>query len=208
MTADHNGTALALGLVSAISVALIVLDKRQRPSGRWRAATFAALLVWALALPFFASKYLDLPRLDLRAALLVGLLVVVAAYANQSLARHLGWDLSHFDQRLAIAMQTPWRTCALMVIVAPVCEECIFRGFLLEISLAWGIVAALAFTTSLFVAVHTDWASVPHLTIAGLLFAALAITSGGLAGPIAAHATANLLGFVALRMSARRDEKA
>lgn len=86
-----------------------------------------------------------------------------------------------------------------MVIVAPICEEFIFRGFFLQGLMGFGAIAAVFLTTLLFVAAHGDPVSAPHLIVAGLLFGAIAIVSGGLAGPIAAHGLTNLIGYMGLR---------
>lgn len=86
-----------------------------------------------------------------------------------------------------------------MVIVAPICEEFVFRGFFLQGLIGFGAITAVSLTTLLFVAAHGDPVGAPHLIVAGVVFGAIAIVSGGLAGPIAAHGLTNLIGFVGLR---------
>jgi membrane protease YdiL (CAAX protease family) len=159
--------------------------------------------LWALVLLVIARTYLSASTLNGGLALCAGGAVVLAAFANLWIAKRLGWDLARIAERVAIGMRTPMRTFILMVIVAPVCEEFIFRGFLFQLFSGYGIIIALAATTILFTIAHTDLASAPHLIAAGLLFGILTVVSGGLATPIIAHSIANLIGFVALQSALR-----
>ena len=184
--------------MSCISVVLILLDKWQRGAGHWRNLTFAALLTWALALIVIGWRFFNPSGLELWWAVLLGIAIVFAALVNLLVAGALGCNLAPLARRMTNGLRSPWRAFALMVIVAPVCEELLFRGFLLQLFARWGLPAAILIATALFVAAHLNLECAPHLIVAGLILGALASFSGGLATPIVAHAVANLLGFVAL----------
>jgi membrane protease YdiL (CAAX protease family) len=94
-----------------------------------------------------------------------------------------------------------WRALALMVIVAPLCEEYLFRGCVFQAVLFLGAVPAIALSSIAFVVAHRDAASAPYLAVAGVLFGVLTAASGSLLSAIVAHAIANLIAFAALRFA-------
>lgn len=80
-------------------------------------------------------------------------------------------------------------------IVAPVAEELFFRGILYSYFRRWGIIAALAASTTLFVALHSVH-GLPLTQIAGgLVFAVAYEISGNLMVPITIHSLGNLAIF-------------
>jgi membrane protease YdiL (CAAX protease family) len=186
---------------SLISVVLILAAKRYRDSRPWGSVVLAILVAWAVALPILipvAVRFDSVNATSTAIAFLSGLAVFGAACVSLGIAWRRGHLPSRALQLYEEALKTPVRAFILMVVVAPLCEEYIFRGFLYDIFAAWGALVAIAFTTALFVAMHRDWWSVPHLIVAGLVFALLRQTSDGLALPIIAHALANLVAFAAL----------
>ena len=189
---------LALAVTSAISAVLIVFAKWQRTLGRYGNQATALLVLWALALPVLLQGPIRAGSPDVLRSALAGILIVAAALACLLIGQWLGWNFSSLKDLGSSALAHPLRTFALMVIMAPICEEYMFRGFLLHVLLRYGVVVAVAITTLLFVAAHLDPAAAPHLTIAGVIFALLALGSGGLLSPIIAHAVANLIGFIVL----------
>lgn len=84
------------------------------------------------------------------------------------------------------------------VVVAPVSEEFIFRGFLFNGLLRFGFWPAALASGFLFAAPHFDAASLVPFTFIGLVLAWLAYSSGGLRQPIVFHAAFNAVSFVAL----------
>ena len=188
----------ALAVTSAVSVALIVLAKWQRVYGRYGDFTTAVLIAWAIALPLVLPAPVRSGPADIWRSTGAGVLVVIAALANLVIAHRFRWNLRRLRDLGESSLAHSWRTFGLMVIMAPICEEYMFRGLLMHALLGYGVVVAVSVTTLVYVAAHLVWASVPHLTIAGLLFAALALTTGGLLAPIIAHAIAGLLGFIVL----------
>jgi len=87
-----------------------------------------------------------------------------------------------------------------VVLLAPVYEEILFRGFVLQGFLQWAprqrAVCALL-TSLLFAAIHTQyahWQTLIALMLLSLLLCAARLVSGGLALPIILHMLNNLLG--------------
>jgi membrane protease YdiL (CAAX protease family) len=189
---------LALAVTSAVSVILIVIAKWQRVYGRFGDLTTAILIAWAIVLPFVLPAPVRSGSPDIWRSTAAGVLIVVAALANLAIAHRFRWNIQRLRELGASSLAHSWRTFGLMVVMAPICEEYMFRGFLMHALLGYGVVVAVSITTLVYVAAHLDWASVPHLMIAGLLFATLALTTGGLLAPIIAHAVAGLLGFIVL----------
>jgi membrane protease YdiL (CAAX protease family) len=82
---------------------------------------------------------------------------------------------------------------ALTSLLAPVCEELAFRGYLLSaLRIRLGTGAALAAGTLLFAAMHLDPVRLPALLVQGAAFGWLAIRSGSIWPAVAGHAANNL----------------
>ncbi len=95
------------------------------------------------------------------------------------------------------------------VCLAPVFEEVLFRGFLLQAFLLWAPESRLActlLTSLLFAAMHTQyvhWQSIVALTLFSLLLCWARMKSKGLALPVFLHTLNNLIALVpALYLSA------
>lgn len=100
-----------------------------------------------------------------------------------------GFDLSHL---LVGPGWNKWAFAAAAVLVAPVCEEMAFRGYLLTtIGLRRGPVAAVLLTTALFALFHVDPVRLAALVPLGALFGWLAWRAGSIWPAIAAHAANN-----------------
>jgi membrane protease YdiL (CAAX protease family) len=188
----------ALAITSVVTVALVAVARPYRGKPAWGPITHAALTAWAVALPFLVPSALGLPSLTaitvLRAAL-----VGIGLYAV-TLALTLGFP--RFSRRSTTfitlarhATTAPLRTFVVMAIVAPVLEEYVFRGFLFNLFIRWGVVSAVVATSLLFVLSHRDRAGAALFAIAGVAFALLRINGDGVALPIIAHAVANVCAF-------------
>jgi len=80
-------------------------------------------------------------------------------------------------------------------LIAPVAEELCFRGIVYSFFRRWGILSALAASTSLFVVLHS-FSGIPVTQIVGGIVFALAYeTSHNLMVPITIHVTGNLTIF-------------
>lgn len=84
------------------------------------------------------------------------------------------------------------------VLIAPVSEEFIFRGFVLNGLLRFGFWPAALGSGFLFAVPHFDAASLIPFTLIGVVLAWLAHSSGGLRQPIVFHTAFNTASFVAL----------
>ncbi|MCL4239766.1 MAG: CPBP family intramembrane metalloprotease [Dehalococcoidia bacterium] len=84
------------------------------------------------------------------------------------------------------------------VLVAPVSEEFIFRGFLLNGLMRFGFWPAAFVSGFLFAAPHFDAASLVPFTLIGVVLAWLALSSGGLRQPIVFHTAFNTASFLTL----------
>jgi membrane protease YdiL (CAAX protease family) len=190
-----------LGVTSLLSVALILTAKRYRDSRPWGSVLLVILIAWAVALPILIPAAVRFDSVN-ATSVVIAILSGLAVFGTACVSFGVVWRSGHLPQRMLQlyrdALKTPVRAFILMVIVAPLCEEFIFRGFLYDLFATWGAVVAITCTTALFVAMHRDWWSVPHLIVAGLAFALLRQTSDGLPLPIIAHAVANLVAFAAL----------
>lgn len=89
-------------------------------------------------------------------------------------------------ERVAIALAA--------AVLAPLCEEVAFRGYLLRtVAIRRGAAAGLAASTLLFALLHLDPVRLPALLLQGLLFGWLALRSGNTWTAVAAHAVNNAL---------------
>ena len=87
-------------------------------------------------------------------------------------------------------------------LLAPLCEEITFRGYLLRVlGLRWRPAAAIGLAALLFAARHLDPVRFPALLALGALFGFIAWRSGSVWPAVAAHAANNLLA-TALAMAA------
>jgi membrane protease YdiL (CAAX protease family) len=87
----------------------------------------------------------------------------------------------------------------LLVVVAPLAEEVVYRGVLLTaLSTRWGALAGLVVSSAVFSAVHLSLVGFVPLFVAGALFGWLFMKSRSLRVAIAAHAAYNALGLLAL----------
>lgn len=87
------------------------------------------------------------------------------------------------------------------VIVAPICEEVIFRGYLYGVAKRYcGPIAAALCTALIFAAAHASLVALLPLALFGLLLAWLYERTGSIWAPIAAHACFNAATVVHLMM--------
>lgn len=77
------------------------------------------------------------------------------------------------------------------VLLAPVCEELFFRGYLLGALAPYGAVRAAGATALVFALAHGLSWSLPCYAFFGLLLAALALRTGSLLAPLLAHMAYN-----------------
>jgi membrane protease YdiL (CAAX protease family) len=79
--------------------------------------------------------------------------------------------------------------------IAPIAEEVLFRGYLYTYCRRWGILAALALSTAVFVALHLPSGLPVTQLVGGMVFALAYEYSGSLIAPILIHSLGNLAIF-------------
>lgn len=176
---------LNYALVQAASVGLIFIvafPHRGRGESFLESVHVRPMLGGLAALCFVAGAFLQLPFAE------IGNLVQEV------------WPLS-FDElarRHRLVNPATWSagiTALLaLVLVAPVTEELLFRGWLLQdLKARYGTAPALIWSSVLFGLVHLEPSAVIYATLAGLVLGAVALRTQSTLGSIAMHAGVNAL---------------
>lgn len=151
---------------------------------------------------WYSRHHTDIPPGELRPRqllLFTGLLLAVIA--SQSL--YLQPESWTGEQLSNGSVNLVWFTLA-VVILAPVFEEILFRGFILQAFLLWAPrqrVACALLSSVIFAAMHTQYAhlqTVIALMVLSLLLCAARLVSAGLKLPIFLHMLNNLLSVAPL----------
>lgn len=91
---------------------------------------------------------------------------------------------------------------AVVVVVAPFCEEIVYRGLLWgAVDRRWGRWPALIVTTVVFAVAHFEWTRAPLLLVVALPIGLARLYGGNLAASIVAHQVTNLLPGLVLMLS-------
>jgi len=91
---------------------------------------------------------------------------------------------------------------AVIVVVAPFCEEVIYRGLLWgAVDRRWGRWVALIVTTVVFAVAHLEWTRTPLLLVVALPIGLARLYAGNLTASIVAHQVTNLLPGLVLMLS-------
>lgn len=92
-----------------------------------------------------------------------------------------------------------WALALLVILVGPLFEELIFRGWLLGgLRERWGDGKALLVSSLLFAVIHGDPWATPALFVLGCVFGAVALRSGSLYGSLILHSLWNATTFTIL----------
>lgn len=170
---------LPLTMVQTLAVvAMVVLLTRRGRTGRTRRQMLAleAMPVW--------------PCIKWTAATLV----VVMAFSELP---RLVFDLGHEDALEWLKLMQPaWLAMILLVVLAPLSEELLFRGFAYA-GLApsrIGPVGAIVLTSAVWAVIHVQyaWPLIAQIFIFGVVFGIVRWRSGSLWPPIIAHGIVNL----------------
>src|SRR5262249_52995866 len=140
------------------------------------------------------------PLGDVGAGLAVGLLALVAeglvGYAVRELVQAITGHAPHTPPSITNDLHGPWMPAVAFVaiVMAPICEETLFRGFILQgfergMRAAWAVVISAAF----FAFVHVYPIVMPSIFVIGVLFALLFRWRRSLLATMTAHATVNLV---------------
>jgi membrane protease YdiL (CAAX protease family) len=133
-----------------------------------------------------------------------GLLVTIPASMVYRLI--VGSDANSAVGRVfqGLRVSWPWAVAVflLVVLVAPVCEEIIFRGLLWgALDWRWGRWAALAVTTVVFALAHFELTRAPLLIVIAIPIGLARLYSGGLMASVVAHQVTNLLPGLSLMLA-------
>jgi membrane protease YdiL (CAAX protease family) len=176
---------LNYALVQAASVGVIFIvafPHRGREGGLLESVHVRPLIGGIVALSFIAGAFMQLPLAE------VGNLVQEVWPASfEELARR---------HRL-INPKTWWAgvsTLLALVLVAPVTEELLFRGWLLQdLKEQYGQTRALFWSSALFGLVHIEAAAILYAALGGLVLGAVALRTKSTLASIAMHAGVNSL---------------
>lgn len=116
---------------------------------------------------------------------------IVGPEANSAVVRIFG----------GVRASWPWALVVFLVVVfvAPLCEEIIYRGLLWgAVDRRWGRWAALVVTTVVFALAHLEFARAPLLVVVAIPIALARFYSGGLLASIVTHQVTNLLPGIVL----------
>jgi membrane protease YdiL (CAAX protease family) len=186
---DAIGTAaqapLNYALVQAASIGIIFVlafPHKRRESGLLESVYVQPLLGGIVALCFVAGACMQLPLAE------VGNLVQEV------------WPVS-FDElarRYRLINPTTWwdgfSTLFALVLVAPVTEEILFRGWLLrDLEREYGRARALLWSSALFGLVHMEAPAILYAALGGLVLGAVALRTKSTLASIAMHAGVNAL---------------
>ncbi len=119
--------------------------------------------------------------------------VIVGPDANSAVGRIFG------DVRTS----WPWAVAVFVIVVfiAPLCEEIIFRGLLWgAVDRRWGQWVALVVTTVVFALAHLEFTRATLLAVVAIPIALARLYSGGLLASVVAHQVTNLLPGIALML--------
>ena len=174
---------LNYALVQAASVGVVFIvafPYRRRAEGFLDAVNVRPLIGGVAAACLLAGAFLQLPLAE------VGNLV-------QEL-----WPISFEElaRRHRLINPTTWlggiSALLALVLVAPVTEELLFRGWLLrDLAARYGKTAALIWSSVLFGVVHLELSAIIYATLAGFILGAVALRTRSTLGSIAMHAGVN-----------------
>lgn len=179
------GTPLNFALVQAASVGVIFIiafPHRSRGESFLEAVQVRPLVGGIVALCFGAGMMLQLPFAEIG-----------------NLAQEL-WPISFDDlaRRHRLVNPTTWSggltVLLALVIVAPVTEELLFRGWLLrDLEARYGTTPALLWSSLIFGLAHLQASAIVYASLAGLVLGAVALRTRSTLGSIALHAGVNAM---------------
>lgn len=191
-----------------LGLAVILLGQRRQGAGTLPIRYLAAAAIWSVAAMWLAREWLPLGELQWGLALLGAFGVLAATFANEAVATKLrAGESNRMEAAEAMAASRQAGLFVLMVVIAPVFEELLFRGLLFGMLEPSGLAVALFVTAAVFALSHFDRRSFAGLFVSGLIFAALRVATGGLATPLVAHALANGFGFAMFMLQSRGGER-
>ncbi len=174
------GVAVQIAIYLPMLIRYSLLHPWRRPGGPWQRYLLLPVLVWA-------GLYLSIALLE-TSGFSYWLIRVTECPEHQDLV--LLFSRGDVMQRLYIII------CA--VFIAPVAEECCFRGFLYSTLRRWGGRAAATVASALlFGAIHASLAQMVPLTLFGIVQCVVYEKARSLWLPIAVHMLFNTTSLIA-----------
>lgn len=203
-------------LVTAIGLAVALLGSGLDPVPAAVSATLIPSLLAAGAAVAVTVVRGNGPRRDLklrwswRAAGLgllfggIGLLVTIPAASVWVWV--VGEDANSAAGEVFGEIESTWAWAlvvfAAVVVVAPVCEEIVYRGLLWgAVEQRWGRWVAFAATTVVFAVAHLEWTRIPLLLVVAIPLGLARLYTENLTASIVAHQVTNLLPGLVLMFS-------
>lgn len=172
---------LVVGVPSILAAGLAILITRLRGNGpridlrmqwSWRAVGFGLLFG-------IAGLFVSIPASLLWTA-------IVGDDANSAAGLVFGEARGTWAWAVAVF--------ALIVIIAPICEEIVYRGLLWgALDQRWGRWVAFGVTTVVFSVAHLEWTRTPLLLIVAIPIGLARLYTDNLSASIVAHQVTNLL---------------
>ena len=180
-------------------------------------SVFSSLLILSIVIGFLwirkisPAELFGLQKISLFKAGVIGILLIAAIFPILLVVTYLVQAALHGQVKEQEVVQF-FREAAganeqasvaalffMAVVVAPIVEEVIFRGYLYAVFKSWaGPVASLIFTAALFSAVHNNVAVLPSLLILAVGLTIAYEWSGTILVPIAMHASFNAIQLIML----------
>jgi CAAX protease family protein len=204
--------AVAAGLLTVAAYAFLIGVPRAKPSDEYVVAisclAMIGLIAWSVKLTRWPVRlYLALvPTAPINYAVAIAAEAVLL-FVHGLVLSQLCDGSSNFETQgneIRAAMNSPLAALFLFntIILAPVTEEVLFRGFLLPSwSRSWlGPVGAVAATSVIFAAMHIQYNLCGMLAVglAGCVYGWLRLRSGSLLPPILAHCVGNAVATTGL----------
>lgn len=113
-----------------------------------------------------------------------------------------------YEKTVQSLLKTPITGFIQVCIIAPVIEEILMRGFVLDgLKTSYGIAAALLISSALFALLHFNMVQTLSAFISGLILGLLFIKTNSILSCIVAHCGYNLISFVIMIMPYVRIKK-
>ncbi len=202
-------------LLASASFAVVLIGAGPLSAGKL-ALALAVPTVIAAGLAMLITKLRgNGPRTDLRLrwswrGLRLGLMfgfggLLVTIPASLVYTAIVGPDANSAVGRIFGGVRTswPWAVAVflIVVLVAPLCEEIVYRGLLWgAVDRRWGQWVALVVTTVVFALAHFEFTRAPLLAVVAIPIALARLYSGALLASVVAHQVTNLLPGIALML--------
>lgn len=188
--------ARSMGLLETEWVSLLIQDGVQYLV----ALPAAAMVIRSIRNPRrpISAKMLS-PKQFLSCALLgIGLMYlfnIVGNLINLMLAMVKGAPVANLVEQ-SVSTYSLWRGILLLVVLAPLAEEFLFRKLVYEAVGNYGEKAYLFTSACLFMLMHGNVVQYPYAFVLGLLFAGIYLRTGNIWNTILLHAAANFVGGI------------